>query len=168
MVYKAGSCPDLILDDGEGKHWLSWNPPYFSPDEYGGQGTMDRLIASPEPYVLSARSFLELLADTRRSPFDSSQPVTLPLAVHYWEGSTGELEFLVGNPERALPGDSEIPKTLDLTLPRDWLQSAGKQLNVTELTGGQVLSTSPGAGGGCKIQLPAGPNGSNVWASYGK
>jgi len=168
IVYKAGSCPDLILGDAEGKHWLFWNPPYFSPNEFGGDGTMDRLIASPEPYVLAARSMLALLADTGRSPFDPAHPVTLPLAVHYWEGSNGEIELLTGNLERSLPDDSEVPKTLALTLPREWLESAETQLKVTELTGDQAFSAHRGANGRWEVQLPVGPNGSNVWLFHGK
>jgi len=168
IVYKAGSCPDLILGEAEGKHWLFWNPPYFSPNEFGGEGTMDRLIASPEPYLLAARSVLALLAVTGRSPFDPEQSVTVPLAVHYWEGGNGDFELLAGNLERALPGDSEVPKTLAMALPEAWLQSAGTHLKVTELTGDQVLSAHRGAKGEWKVQLPVGPNGSNVWVFRGK
>ena len=129
---------------------------------------MDRLIASPEPYILAARSLLTLLADTGRSPFDATNPVTLPLTVHYWESANRELEFLAGNLERALPGDSEVPKTLALRLPKAWLQSPGAQLKVTELTGDLVLIAHREANGEWEIQLPVGPNGSNVWVFQGK
>ena len=45
-----------------------------------------------------------LMGDTGRSLFDPSHPVTVPPAVHYGENSTRDLELLVGNLERALPG----------------------------------------------------------------
>ncbi len=57
------------------------------------------------------------MGDTGRSLFDPSHPVTVPPAVHYGENSTRDLELLVGNLERALPGDSGTPKTLILNLP---------------------------------------------------
>jgi hypothetical protein len=88
--------------------------------------------------------------------------------VHYWENSAGELELLVGNLERALPGDSETAKTLNLTLPGDWLPAAGQQINVTDLTGEQVLTASRKVTGAWELQLPVAPNGSNVWVFRGK
>jgi hypothetical protein len=168
IVYKAGYCPDLIVDPGEGQHWLFWNPPYFSPHEFGDHGTMDWLIPSPEPYILAARSFLKLMSDTGRSPFDRSNPVSVPLAVHYWETAAGRFELLVGNLERALPGDSETPKSLILSLPRDWLQAAGNQLTASDLTSDQAFTAGRGAGGDWQVQLPVAPNGSNVWVFHGK
>jgi hypothetical protein len=127
-IYATGACPDLVLEDSPNRHWLYWNPPFFSPHENAndGEGTMSAVIADTEPYVLTARAFQMLLRDAGKSPFDASQPVTVPYEIHYWRRTDGKLVFLLGNLERDLPGDAAVPKSLRLRIPASMMQASGK------------------------------------------
>ena len=164
-VYATGACPDLVFEDSPKRHWLYWNPPFFSPKENSNDGaeTMSAVIAGTEPYVLAARAFQKLLQATGRSPVDASQLITDPYEVHYWRRADGKLVFLLGNLERDLPGDSAIPKSLRLKIPASMIRASGKEGWFHEVTGSGIAKATQEPDGSWQVQLAVGPNGSGVW-----
>ena len=164
-VYATGACPDLVLEDSPKQHWLYWNPPFFSPKENTNDGaaTMSAVIADPEPYVLTARAFQMLLRDAGKSPFDASQPVTVPYEIHYWRRTDGKLVFMLGNLERDLPGDAAVPKSLHLIIPASMMHVSAKEGHFRDVTGTGIVKTTQAPDGRWQVQLDVGVSGSGVW-----
>ena len=148
-IYATGACPDFVIEDSPNRHWLYWNPPFFSPHETAndGEGTMSKVIADTEPYVLTARAFQMLLRDAGKSPFDASQPVRPPARVPL-RGSkrVGKLVFLLGNLERDLPADAAVPKSLRLRIPASMMHASGTEGHFRDVTGSGSAKTTPGTG----------------------
>jgi hypothetical protein len=164
-VYATGACPDLVFENSPERHWLYWNPPFFSPKENANDGseTMSAVIADPEPYVLAARAFRKLLQETGRSPVDPSQLIADAYEVHYWRRADGKLVFLLGNLERDLPSDSATPKSLRLKIPGSMIRASGKAGWFRDVTGSGTARTMQEPDGSWQVQLAVGARGSGVW-----
>jgi len=164
VIYQTGSCPDLMIGESAGRHWVYWNPPSFSP----AGGPLERLIASPQPYIMASRSLQKMLDDADRSPFDPSSRVTRLLIFHWWRRYDGKIEFLVGNLDRDIEGEVESPKTLALELPAAFAPGNKTQLTIRELTGDRSVAAYPGRDGRWKADFVVPRSSSSVWIVDGK
>ena len=163
VVYRTGSCPNLVVRNTTAQRWLYWNPPFFSPKESGRGITVDKLAPSLEPYMLSARTFLWLMEQAGHSPIDASRFPVAPLTSSFWQDRAGNLKFLFGNLERTVTGDSDTPKSCTLAIPRQMVSSHARRLTLKEVTGNGSLPLRPVGGDGWDVEVPVAPNGSSVW-----
>jgi hypothetical protein len=165
VIFQTGSCPDLMVGESAGRHWVWWNPPFFTPKN---GGSLEKLIESPTPYILSSRALLKLLDDSGRSPFDLTNRSTRLLIFHWWLRDDGKVEFLAGNLDRDLEGGLETPKTLQFQLPDAFGSAMKAPMNFRELTGNGSVAARVGQDGRWKAQFTLPRNSSSAWILEGR
>lgn len=160
VVYQTGSCPDLMVGESAGRHWVWWNPPSFTPNN---GGSLEKLIESPTPYILASRSLLQSLDDAGHSPFDPAHRSRRLLTFHWWLRDDGKIEFLAGNLDRDLEGGLETPKTLWLDLPAALASGDKTRITIRELTGSESVAAIPDRRGHWRADLALPRCSSSAW-----
>jgi hypothetical protein len=118
-IYSVATSPCLGLSKSNGKQLIFWDPPEFSNNLPIGSGdygeSLDQILGSPTPYVITARLFNELMKNCSLLYVDEIsqyQPVSLVV----WQLKDGSYKIMAGNLEEGInhSADKSMHTTLNL------------------------------------------------------
>ncbi len=123
LIYSVSNSPCLALNQIEERQILFWDPPELSDNlpsgssssEYGE--SLDQILGSPVPYVLTARAMNEMSKKSRLayvSKIEQNQPLSLAI----WQLEDGSYEILAGNTEEGINHTTDHTVQTVLNLPQ--------------------------------------------------
>lgn len=130
-IYSVSSSPCLVKNQSGGKDLIFWNAPEFSDNlivDRGNYGlSLDQMLGSPTPYVLTARVINEAMKTIGLMHVDyigQYQPVNLSM----WQLKDGSYRVMAGNLEEGInhTSDQTVQATLNLSV-------SGNQSKITEI-----------------------------------
>ena len=131
-VYSVNFSPCLGYNKLNGKHLIFWDPSEFSqnlrnePDNYGE--SLDQLLGSPTPYVLTARLINDAMKTNGLIHVDYIGQYQ-PLNLSAWQLKDGSYRVMAGNLEEGInhTADQTVQTTLNLAGLADPLKTIGIQ-----------------------------------------
>lgn len=104
-IYSVFDSPCLTYNGVGGKNVIFWNAPEFSknlPNDPGSYGkSLDQLLGSPIPFVLTARQINEMTKKEGFISVDQIEPYS-PMPIAAWQKEDGSLMILAGNMEEGI------------------------------------------------------------------
>ena len=130
-VYSVNSSPFLIYNETGGKHLVYWNAPEFSMNlknvsgKYGG--SLDQILGSPSPYVLTAR-LINLTTKNTGNIFTDNIGQYRPINLAVWQQNDGSYRVMAGNLEEGINHTADQSVQTTLNLPVSSVQSKSKEI----------------------------------------
>ncbi|HAZ01700.1 MAG TPA: hypothetical protein DCY97_05910 [Marinilabiliales bacterium] len=136
VIYSIGNSPCLGYNQQEGKQLIFWDPPEFDPQLSFGKDnqSLDLLLGSPVPYVLTARLVNKVMEKTGLAYVDKIHQYW-PVNFSFWELNDGSINVMAGNLEEGINHTCERAVHVVLNFPQQLKQ--GKSNQVTEVWGGE-------------------------------
>lgn len=139
IIYSVGKSPCLGYNQQGGKQLIFWDAPEFLsnlplPNANDQSQSLDLLLGSPVPYVLTARLMNEVMKKSGLAyvhEIRQLQPVNFSL----WELNDGSLRVMAGNLEEGINHTGERTAQIGLNLQRELKK--GGSIEVTEIWSGQ-------------------------------
>ncbi len=138
IVYSVSKSPCLGYNQLNGKQLIFWDAPDFSKNVPSGSGdyeeSLDQILGSPVPYVLTARLMNELMKKNGFVSVDEIlqyQPVNLSI----WQLQDGSYRIMAGNLEEGICHTADQSTHILITLP--WQFSDSRVIEVIEQWSGE-------------------------------
>jgi hypothetical protein len=120
IIYSVANSPTLGFNQMNRKQILFWDAPEFSknlPSDFGDYGeSLDQILGSPTPYVITARLFNEIMKNNGLIYIDEimqDQPVNLSA----WQLQDGSYKIMAGNLEEGINHSADHSTHTVLNLP---------------------------------------------------
>lgn len=156
-VYSVSGSPCLGYNQSEGKQLAYWDPPEFSINLPAGSGdygkSLDQILGSPTPYVLTARLINELLkksGNTHISGIREYHPMTLAI----WQVKDGGYRVLAGNLEEGINHSADLSSSAEIIMPQ--LAGRDKLTGVREEWSGAQIVVGDQENPGIPVRLEHG------------
>jgi hypothetical protein len=119
-IYSVNNSPCLTYNELGGKHLIFWNVPEFSKnlqndsDNYGE--SLDQILGSPTPYVLTARLINEAMKKNGLIFTDYIEQYH-PLNLAMWQLNDGSYRVMAGNLEEGINHSADLSVQTILNIP---------------------------------------------------
>lgn len=137
-IYSVASSPCLINNELEGKQIIYWNAPELSwnlrndSGNYGG--SLDQILGSPTPFVLTARLINQAMKKNGIIYSDYIEQYH-PLTISMWQLNNGSYRLMAGNLEEGINHTADKTVQTTVNLPISYLQS--KTTEILEIWNGE-------------------------------
>lgn len=130
VIYSVAMSPCLITNNSNGKQMIFWDSPEISNNLNGVEAnfgqSLDQLLGSVYPFVLTARLFNETFKKNGQAYFDIIHPFK-PLHYSFWRKKDGTFKLLTGNleeginhtPDHSVQGYLNFPQKFESNNPRE-------------------------------------------------
>ena len=139
-IYSVNSSPCLTYNELGGKHLIFWNAPEFSKNLQNDSGnygeSLDQILGSPVPYVLTARLINEAMKKNGLSYTDYIEPYH-PLNLAMWQLNDGSYRIMAGNLEEGINHSADLSVQMILNIPGLNIKSVST--GITEMWNGEKL-----------------------------
>ena len=139
-IYSVNKSPCLAYNELGGKQLIFWDAPEFSENlrddsaDYGE--SLDQILGSPVPYVLTARLLNEVLRKNGLLNTDFIDQYH-PLNIAMWQLKDGSFRIMAGNLEEGINHSSDLSAKTVLNIPSSGIKSTSTEIN--ELWYGEKL-----------------------------
>jgi hypothetical protein len=119
-IYSVSSSPSLGYNELDGKNLIFWNAPEFSKnllndsDNFGN--SLDQLLGSPTPYLLTARLINESLRKAGLNYADYIEQ-DKPMNLAMWQLNNGSYRVMAGNLEEGIKHSADLSIQSILNIP---------------------------------------------------
>ena len=145
IIYSVAGSPCLAINGLDGKQLITWNAPEFSKnltdDKNNYGGSLDQILGSPTPYVLTARLINETMKKNGLINCDNIKQYN-PLSLAMWQLNDGSLRIMAGNLEEGINHTSDLAVHATLNIPGPDIKHASTE--ITEMWYGEKLISGNG------------------------
>jgi hypothetical protein len=139
-IYSVNNSPCLTYNGLGGKHLIFWNAPEFSKNLQNDSGnygeSLDQILGSPTPYVLTARLINE---DMKKNGLIYADYIEQyhPLNLAMWKLNDGSYRVMAGNLEEGINHTADLSVQTVLNIPG--LNIKSKSTEIIEIWNGEKL-----------------------------
>jgi hypothetical protein len=144
IIYSVFNSPCLVYNNSDRRQLIFWNPPeiYNNLENvplYGESLSLDQILGSPTPYVLTARLINDAMKKSGLISTDNIEQYR-PVNLSMWQLKDGSCRVMAGNLEEGINHTTDLSVQITLNLPGSEITS--KISEVIELWNSEKLIVS--------------------------